>query len=93
MDSSAASNDSLDLLRTEIDQVDDQIIELLGERFKLSSEVGKLKLELKLDTYQVKRETAILERLLKKGAALGLDRLLLQALFLQIFAVSRRNQE
>lgn len=93
MDSSASSSASLDQLRDQIDRVDDQIIDLLAQRFYLISQVGELKKELKLEAYQGGRETAILNRVVQKGGTLGLDRLLLQALFLQIFAVSRRNQK
>ncbi|EKD92485.1 MAG: hypothetical protein ACD_28C00420G0007 [uncultured bacterium] len=83
----------LDQLRQQIDKIDDQIVALLGQRFRLSLEVGTLKRKLNVTTYQAEREATILKRVVEQGSTLGLDRLLLQALFLQIFAVSRRDQE
>jgi len=84
---------SLDEIRAQLDYVDDQIVDLLGERFELISKVSLLKKSQGLETYQSVRENQILDRVLKKGKEKGLNPLLLQALFLQIFAVSRRDQD
>lgn len=82
----------IDQLRGKIDALDDQIVDLLGERFNLTGEVGELKKKEGEPVYQSGREDAILKRVVSRGKTLGLDGLLLQALFLQIFAVSKRKQ-
>ncbi len=82
----------LDDLRRKIDHVDDKIVDLLAERFKLISELSTVKKGNGLSPFQVERENAILKRVVERGGQNGLNRLLLQALFLQIFAVSKREQ-
>lgn len=82
----------IDQLRGKIDALDDQIVDFLGERFTLTGEVGELKKKEGEAVYQSGREDAILKRVVARGKTLGLDGLLLQALFLQIFAVSKRKQ-
>jgi chorismate mutase len=79
-------------LRSKIDDLDNQIVDLLGERFLLVNQVGELKKQSQGEVYQPGREHAILDRVTTRGKALGLNPLLLQALFMQIFAVSKRNQ-
>ena len=85
-------DDSLDEIRRQLDRIDDQIVELLGQRFELISKVSTIKKSQGMDVYQSNREQQILDRVLAKGREKGLNPLLLQALFLQIFAVSRRDQ-
>jgi chorismate mutase len=87
------SDDSLDVIRTRLDTIDDQLVDLLGERFRLIANVSEVKQREGLDSYQPGREEAILKRVMARGIALGLNQLLLQAVFLQIFAVSKRQQE
>ncbi len=82
----------LDDLRRKIDHVDDKIVDLLAQRFKLISELSEVKKGSGLSPYQVERERDILKRVVERGGQNGLNRLLLQALFLQIFAVSKREQ-
>lgn len=47
-------------IRTQIDQVDQQLIQLLSERLKLVAEVGKIKLEHGLPLYAPERESAMI---------------------------------
>lgn len=86
------SKDSLEQIRQRIDRLDDQIVDLLGERFELIAGIAELKKKSGGTVYQPKREEEILNRVVARGKALGLDGLLLQAIFLQVFAVSRRKQ-
>lgn len=87
------SSDSLDQIRQKIDQLDNQVVDLLGQRFALIGEVAALKKKSGEEAYQPERETEILKRVVERGKALGLDGLLLQAIFLQVFAVSKRRQQ
>jgi chorismate mutase len=84
---------SLDDIRAQLDQIDDNIVDLLADRFKLISQVSAYKKAKGMPVYQSGRENEILDRVVGKGEDLGLNPLLLQALFLQIFAVSRRDQD
>lgn len=83
---------SLEDIRRQLDEIDDELVELLGRRFELISEVSSLKKATGTEVYQSGREKEILDRVVLRGKAKGLNPLLLQALFLQIFAVSRRDQ-
>lgn len=82
----------LEILRAKIDKIDDEIVDLLGERFSLVERVKEVKRIGKIAVYHPTREQEILKRIEKRGEKLGLNKLLLNALFLQIFAVSKRNQ-
>lgn len=86
------AKDSLEKIRAKIDAIDDQIIDLLAERFQSVSQVAEWKKKQGTMVYQPEREEAILKRILERGVKLGLNPLLLQALFMQIFAVSKREQ-
>lgn len=88
-----ASKDSLEQLRQRIDRLDDQMVDLLGERFELIAGIAELKKQSGGAAYQPEREDEILKRVVARGKALGLDGLLLQAIFLQVFAVSKRRQQ
>lgn len=81
----------LDELRKQIDTLDDKIIELLNERMDVVQQVGNLKRTNKSAIYRPEREKAIIDRL--AGASNGpLNRAAIEAIFLEIFAVSRNYE-
>ncbi len=82
----------LEKLRDEIDRIDNQIVDLLGERFEVVNRVKEVKKKGEISTYHPGREQEILDRVEARGEKMGLNSLLLHALFLQIFAVSKRAQ-
>ena len=51
-------NPELELLRSEIDKVDAEIVNLLASRFRITSKVGKLKAQHTLDAVDRQREAA-----------------------------------
>ena len=77
--------------RDAIDSIDNEILKLLNKRMKVVKQVGQIKSDTKTAIYRPEREKEIIDRLtklsqkddglLKKGA--------IEALFLEIFAVSR----
>ncbi len=75
-------------LREEIDSIDNEILKLLNKRMRVVKEVGKLKQSNKSAIYRPEREKEILDRLksLNKGP---LNKAAIDAIFLEIFAVSR----
>ena len=75
-------------LRNRIDALDDQLLAILNERMELVHEVGVLKRSSKSIIYRPEREKQILDRLEKRNAGL-LTRQAIDAIFFEIFAVSR----
>ena len=80
---------SLEKKRKKIDDLDEKIVELLGERLELAEEIGKEKKVLHKEVYDPVREEQIIENLAKKGSfpKEGVD-----SIFREIFSVSRKAQ-
>ncbi|MDR1124651.1 MAG: chorismate mutase [Deltaproteobacteria bacterium] len=87
--------DDLELLRAQLDALDDALLELLERRARLSLRVGELKRRSGGRVRQPEREAAILSRLsglaAQKGGPLGQAQL--ENIYRAIFAVSRQLQE
>lgn len=81
----------LDKLRQEIDQLDDKIIELLNKRMDVVQQVGSLKRDNKSAIYRPEREKAIVDRLEANSQGI-LSRAAIEAIFFEIFAVSRNYE-
>lgn len=56
------SNQTLQKKRILVDQVDKKILKLLKKRFQYIGDIQKIKVRLKLATYNKKREREIIER-------------------------------
>jgi chorismate mutase len=65
---------ALTTLREQINQVDDELLTLLGQRMKLSDKIGEYKKNNNITILQTNRWNDILERAFKKGEALGLTK-------------------
>jgi len=82
---------TLDDCRIAIDSIDNKILELLNERMKVVERVGEIKNDSGGAIYRPEREKAIIDRLSK--LSLEADGLLnkdaIEAIFLEVFAVSR----
>jgi chorismate mutase/prephenate dehydratase len=79
---------TLESLRTDIDALDDQLLTLLNQRMDLVRQVGELKRSTNTVIYRPEREKQILDRLHGQNNGL-LNRSAIEAIFLEIFAVSR----
>lgn len=79
---------TLESLRTQIDRIDEQLLQLLNQRMEVVREVGELKKTSKSVIYRPEREKQILDRLhlLNKGL---MTPAAIDAIYLEIFAVSR----
>ena len=64
----------LEKLRAQIDQVDDELLQLMSRRMKISDLVGDYKKANNVTILQTRRWNDILERAFKKGEALGLSK-------------------
>ena len=65
---------ALTTLREQINQVDDELLTLLGQRMKLSDKIGQYKKDNDITILQTNRWNEILERAFEKGEALGLTK-------------------
>jgi chorismate mutase/prephenate dehydratase len=75
-------------LRNRIDHLDDELLNVLNERMELVKKVGDLKRSSQSIIYRPEREKQILDRLEKRNNGL-LTRQAIDAIFFEIFAVSR----
>lgn len=67
--------------RDDIDALDDQIVDLLVERFKIVKAVGALKARESIAVVQSERAEAVKQRVFKRAAEKGLDGRLLRAIY------------
>lgn len=65
---------ALTTLREQINQVDDELMTLLGQRMKLSDKIGEYKKDNDITILQTNRWNEILERAFQKGEKLGLSK-------------------
>lgn len=65
---------ALEKLREQINHVDDELMQLLGQRMKIADKIGEYKKNNNITILQTGRWNEILERASKKGEALGLSR-------------------
>jgi len=65
---------ALATLREQINQVDDELLALLGQRMKIADKIGAYKKDNKITILQTNRWNNILERAFKKGELLGLSK-------------------
>lgn len=82
---------NLDDVRVKIDSIDNEMLELLASRVELVKEVGRIKHANNESIYRPEREAAILKRLniISNEKNLGLTKEAIEAIYLEIFAVSR----
>ena len=65
---------ALNQLREQINQVDDELLALIGQRMKLADKIGLYKKENNITILQTSRWNDILERAFNKGKQLGLSK-------------------
>lgn len=82
---------TLDDCRVEIDTIDNEILDLLNKRMTVVERVGEIKNDSGGAIYRPEREKAIIERLMQRSAEDDglLNEAAIEAIFLEIFAVSR----
>jgi chorismate mutase len=65
---------ALEKLRQQINQLDDELMQILGQRMKVSEKIGQYKKENNITILQTNRWNSILERAFQKGEKLGLSK-------------------
>ena len=79
-------------LRQQIDQLDDELMSILGQRMRIADQIGDYKKENSITILQTKRWNEILERAFKKGEHLGLSREFLTKYFNAVHLESIAHQ-
>lgn len=83
---------SLEALRARIDQVDSDLMALLGDRMSIVQLIAELKKANNVTTLQVARWTALLEDRMERAKSLGLDPEYVKAIYDLIHGESVRRQ-
>ena len=88
----AAQIENLEGLRRQIDQWDDEILRTIGNRMKISEQIGRYKKEQSITILQPNRWNEIIEDRLAKGINLGLSEEFIVKLFKEIHQESINHQ-
>ncbi|MGI8633864.1 MAG: chorismate mutase, partial [Segetibacter sp.] len=65
---------ALEKLREQINHIDDELMQLLGQRMKIADKIGQYKKENDITVLQTNRWNELLERAFRKGESLGLSK-------------------
>jgi len=65
---------AMEKMRSQINQLDDELLQLLGQRMKVADKIGEYKKDNNITILQTNRWNAILERAFGKGDKLGLSK-------------------
>lgn len=61
-------------MRAQINQLDDELLQLLGQRMKVADKIGQYKKDNNITILQTNRWNAILERAFANGEKMGLSK-------------------
>ena len=92
-DEEAEYNNRLSNLRAQIDVIDNQLIDLMGKRMKVSDEIGALKKKRNVAVLQTNRWNAILGSMILEGESKGLSEEFILKMFKAIHQESINHQE
>ncbi len=67
-------HNALEKLRNQINHLDDELMQILGQRMKVAEKIGQFKKENNITILQTNRWNEILERAFQKGEKLGLSK-------------------
>ncbi|MCH5238202.1 MAG: bifunctional 3-deoxy-7-phosphoheptulonate synthase/chorismate mutase type II [Muribaculaceae bacterium] len=70
---SSTTTESLALLRQQIDRINEELLELLAKRMRVSREIGQYKKEHHMPVVQPTRYNELMEQLVKTGEGMGLS--------------------
>lgn len=92
-DEEAEYNNKLSNLRAQIDVIDNQLIETMGKRMRISDEIGALKKQRNVAVLQTNRWNAILGNMILEGESKGLSEEFILRMFKAIHQESINHQE
>lgn len=90
--STTETTESLSALRSQIDQMDDRLIELLSKRMRVSREIAQYKKEHNVAVVQPMRYNEIIDKRVAQGMLCGMDGLFIKTVFEAIHSESVRQQ-
>ena len=86
------TTESLSELRSQIDKLDDELLELLVRRMRVSRDIGQYKKEHNMPILQAKRYEDLLARRAEQAVQLGMDREFMRSVLQAIHEESIRQQ-
>jgi len=92
-DKEAEYNSKLNNLRAQIDIIDNQLIDMLGKRMKVSDGIGELKKQRNVAVLQTNRWNSILGKMILEGESKGLSEEFVLKMFKAIHQESINHQE
>lgn len=90
--SSAVATESLDTLRKQIDELDNQLLELLAKRMRVCREIGQYKKEHNLTVVQTRRYSEILDKRGAQASLCGMSDTFIRSVFEHIHEESVAQQ-
>ena len=88
----SATTESLTELRSQIDKLDDQLLELLSRRMRVSRDIGQYKKEHNMPVLQTQRYEELLARRAGQAGQMGMDREFMRTVLQAIHEESIRQQ-
>lgn len=89
---SKTTTESLTLLRQQIDQIDNELLETLSKRMRVSREIGQYKKEHRMPVIQATRYNDVIRTRVDLGKEMGMDANFLKTILLAIHDESVRQQ-
>lgn len=86
-------NQQLKALRTQIDEIDGKLIDVLGKRMQIADKIGALKKEKNVAVLQNQRWTEVLAKMISEGEEKGLSEEFILKLFKAVHQESISHQE
>jgi chorismate mutase len=87
-----STTEGLTLLRKQIDELDNELMELLAKRMRVCREIGQYKKEHNMTVFQANRYNEILEKRGAQGSLLGMDAEFIARVFEGVHEESVRQQ-
>ena len=86
------TTESLNELRDKIDKLDDQLLELLARRMRVSRDIGQYKKEHNMPVLQAQRYEELLDKRARQAVQMGMDREFMRSVLQAIHEESVRQQ-
>lgn len=87
------TQNKINRLRKEIDDIDNQLLDLVRKRLFLTKEIGDIKKEKQIDIIDISREKELFQALRQKCQDLNLDPQIIENIWHQILKASYKSQE
>ena len=88
----STTTENLALLRQQIDRIDDELLDLLAKRMRISEEIGRFKKEHSMPVIQADRYNNLMEQRVKIGESLGMSEDFIRAILAAIHEESVNKQ-